>query len=158
MPWHRLIFCPAPKVSTYVGLPEKKTPWIPSNPRSGTGCFYPDWRQWVGKSYNNDESVIKPEVHVVQPKLLACMLHFAIIWEISVIKSTFTFAISMHHLEDLFICYGHNQCTTQQISYVVVGSASTRLSGKYPIKNMQMTLGGNTIYYNEPPLKHLHSS
>ena len=64
----------------------------------------------------------------------------------------------MHHLEDLFICYGHNQCTTQQISYVVVGSASTRLSGKYPIKNMQMTLGGNIIYYYEPPLKHLHSS
>ena len=94
----------------------------------------------------------------VQPKLLACMLHFAIIWEISVIKSTFTFAISMHHLEDLFICYGHNQCTTQQISYVVVGSASTMLSGKYPIKNMQMTLGGNIIYYYEPPLKHLHSS
>lgn len=144
---------PRKSVHKYIGHPQKRPFESPGIPKEALVVFTSDWLQWVGKSYNNDESVIKHEVHVVQPKLLACMLHFAIIWEIVVIKSTFTFAISMHHLEDLFICYGHNQCTTQQISYM----RSSRFC-KYPIKNMQMTLGGNTIYYNEPPLKYLHSS
>ena len=112
-------FFAPPRKSVHILGTLKKRPFeSPQIPEVALVVFTLDRRQWVGKSYNNDESVIKPEVHVVQPKLLACMLHFAIIWEISVIKSTFTFAISMHHLEDLFICYGHNQCTTQQISYV----------------------------------------
>ena len=72
-------FLSRPKVSTYIGHPEKRPIESPRIPEVALVVFTPDRRQWVGKSYNNDESVIKPEVHVVQPKLLACMLHFAII-------------------------------------------------------------------------------
>ena len=46
VPWHWLIFCPAPKVSTYIGRALKKRPLeSPQIPEVALVVFTPDWRQ-----------------------------------------------------------------------------------------------------------------